>query len=232
MESNTEETLCAEIGRFVIEFEGLLQRTRDTIRNYFTEEKLDDTIPVEILMHDSTSAPLAKYFEAISLHYLGMRHSDKDSEHVKKIKKYVNSIGTNLIKAGELRNDVVHASWYLSSAYGMNAELEANRIKMTADGIVMRKLFIQPKKLDNSISMINKLSYFIQSVGYIIADKTFPIDTFIIPEESITAFNNIDFEKERRQLFVDDPHHYENLMKNKRELDEIFKAGKNDGEKS
>lgn len=227
MKSNSEEILCAEIGLFVIEFEGLLQTTKDTIQNYFREEKLIDTIPVEILMFDSSSASIAKYFGAISLHCLNMKHADKNVENVKKLKKYVNLISNHLLKAGELRNDVVHATWYLSSIYGTDAQLEANRIKVTANGVVMRKLSVQPNILDKSISMIYSLSYFIQAIGDIIADKSFPVENHIIPEDSITSFNNIDFEGERNKLFLDDLQHFENVMKERRELDELFK--KDDG---
>lgn len=223
METNTEEILCAEIGRFVIEFEGLLQNTKDTIQNLFKEENLDDTIPVEILMYDSTSAPIAKYFEAISLHYLNTKHSNKKPADIKKLKKIINIISTQLLKAGELRNDVVHASWYLSSIYGTNAKLEANRIKVTANGLVMRKLFIQPNILSNTIRMINSLSYFIQSVGDVIADKQLRLDFF---DFNITDINNINFEKEKKKLFSDDLQHYENIMRYKKEFDALEKDNK------
>lgn len=221
MEPNSEEILCAEIGRFVIEFEGLLQQTKDTIQNYFKEEKLKDTIPVEILMYDSTSGSIAKYFTAISLHHLNLKDVNKDAENVKTLKKYVNSISNHLTKAGELRNDVVHSTWYLSSIYGTNAQLKANRIKVTANGVQMRKLSIQPNILQKSISMINSLSYFVQAVGDIIADKSYPID-YMIPDYSIAAFNEIDFEGERNKLFLEDLQHFENLMKERKEWDDLL----------
>ena len=144
MDQSEEETvLCAEIGRFIIEFEGVLQFTKDTIENYFRTNQTGDTIPVEILMHDSTSFPVANYYKAISLYHLHTKHSDKNEENVIKIKNFVNAIASHLIKAGELRNDVVHSAWCLSSAYGTNAQLEANRRKITEKGVVMRKFFVK-----------------------------------------------------------------------------------------
>lgn len=222
MESPNEEVLCAEIGRFVIEFEGLLQITKDTIQKYFRKEKLEDTVPVEILMFDSTSSPISHYFKAISIHYLNVKHSDKKEDDVKKIKKYVNFISSHLLEAGELRNDVVHSTWYLSSVYGTNAQLEANKVKVTGDGIVMRKFFVKPGILDDSLTMIRTLSYFIEEVGAVISHKSLAMDHYL-SDESVSKFNKIDFKKERKNLFADDLQHYENELKRRRELDEIFK---------
>jgi hypothetical protein len=222
MLSNSEETLCAELGRFVIEFEGLIQSTKDTIKEYFQNEELYDSIPIEMLMFDSTSASLAKYFQAISLHYLSVKHSDKQKTDIDKVKKYVNSISSKLIQAGEFRNDVVHATWYLSSMYGANAQLEAKRIKVTGEGAVMRKLLVEPGILDNTIAMFNHLSYFIRCIGEIISAGALPI-TFHLTEEDIASFNNINFDLERKHLFVDDANHYKNVMKENEEMKQYFK---------
>jgi len=221
MTSNTEEQLYAEIGRFVVEFEGLLKFIKDAIQDYFKDEGLYDTIPIEMLMHDSTSAPLAKYFQAISLHYLDKKHSDKKRGDIELVKKFVNSIHSKLIQAGELRNDIVHASWYLSSYYGINPELEANRIKITKDGAVMRKLHIQPGILDNVIWMTNHLGYFIQAVQNVISDGALPVSFHLI-EEDIISFNKINFESERKNLFTDDISHYKRILKDSEEMRALF----------
>jgi hypothetical protein len=221
MSQYTDETLYAEIGRFVVEFEGLTQQIRETIKGYFQEDELFDIVPIEVLMFDSTSGALGKYFQAISLHYLDKKHSDKDKKNIELVKKIINACSTKIIQAGELRNDIVHATWFLSSIYGSNAALEAKRIKVTKDGVLMRKLNIEPGILDNSIWLINRLAVFVEITGELISAGALPVD-FYLKEEDIKDLYSTDFEKERTKLFIDDPEHYKNVMKENEEMKNFF----------
>ncbi len=81
--------LHSEIGCFIVEFEGLLQTVRDCIVLYLSEGELIDTVPVEILIHDSTSSPLADYYQAISLHVLLKKHATTNGNDVVLAKKYI-----------------------------------------------------------------------------------------------------------------------------------------------
>jgi len=221
MHTETHETLFAEIGEFVVEFEGLIQNIKDTIQAYFQNEEFYDTIPVEILTYDSTSSSLAKYFQAISLHYLTKKHSDKNNDDVELIKKFINQSSAKIIKAGEMRNDIIHASWFLSSIYGTDAQLEANRNKITKDGVVMRKLLIKPGILDNSIRMLHDLAFFVQTLGEIISAGALPIQ-FHLTQEDVDLFNKVDFENEREKLFVEDIDHYKRVLKDHEEMRLFF----------
>jgi hypothetical protein len=214
------EVLYAELGRFVVEFEGLLQRTKDLIKEYFHSDQLFDVIPVEVLMYDSTSAPIAKYYQAISLHHLEKTKPDRTEQQTKVLKGYINSIATKIGHVGELRNDIVHASWGLSSIYGRNNELDAERIKVTADGLLVRKLSVEPGIMNDSIEMINHLAHFMSSVTYAITNKDFPFDETVLDTE-IEAFKNINFPNERNKLFVDDPDHYKWQLERCEEMKKI-----------
>ena len=43
----------------------------------------------------------------------------------------------------------------------------------------------------------------------------------MLQEDQVARFQKIDFDKERKALFSDDPEHYENLRKWREELDKI-----------
>ena len=197
MEIHSEKELCSEIGRFVVEFEALLLITKETIETFFP--KLEDTVPIEILMYDSTSASISKYYQAIALHNLYKKH-DKNNSEVKKAKKFISEISAKLIQAGELRNDIVHATWFLSSMYG-DSQLNAKRIKITADGREVRKLEIIPGILDEAISMINELAYLV-SLGGEILMATNTNFTFKVLKRDLDDLAKINFDKQRKKLFT------------------------------
>ena len=193
--------LYAEIGKFIVDFEALLQLTRDTIASYYAVGGISEFGVLDILMHDSTSHSLSKYFSAISLHVLKEKHSDKNEKDVSRVATCIKAISRHIQEAGELRNDIVHSSYELSSIYGSDPQLEARRSKITSQGITYQRLNIKPQIFSNAISQIWCLLRFIQIIGDVIVTEDFNVNLYVSGPE-VEAAGKLNFVEERKRLFV------------------------------
>lgn len=194
------QILYAEIGKFVVEFEGFLQYIKDLIQTFYNHDQDDNSLPIDILLFDSTTSPLSKYFQAISLHILNNKEVLQNRSDIKDLKKHANKITSDIQEAGELRNDILHASYFLASIYGSNPSLTADRIKITNNGIEKRRLSVTPGVLDNSIKMINQLIYFINDISDILLYDRNDFHHETRPEV-LDAFKKVNFKSERTKIF-------------------------------
>lgn len=101
--------MMATFGEFVYNFEFLCLSLKKAITEILRRNGLKNETLVEILVHDSTGAPLIKYFQA-SLQEAFKLQGKTDVEILKTLK-------TKLNDANELRNDLVHSGWVIG--YGI-----------------------------------------------------------------------------------------------------------------
>ena len=222
-----QNKLFAEIGRFIVEFESILHTTKEYIKDYFdTDDEIVDKVALDIIMNETSASQIAKQFRSISLHFLDLEHSNKDQEQVKSLKKIISNCCKYIIEAGELRNDIVHSSWFYSDFYGNNMRLEANRSKLTSNGIEMRKLTIESQGvLNNSVKMLKSLDDLISYIFHVVSSPALAVDFFkniLLAEGGIS----IDFEGERKKLFINDTIHYPLLIQSTNDIRKDLKDGK------
>ena len=209
-EIKNEEILLAELGRFVVEFEDMLHNTKLGILFFFENNELIDKTTIEILLHDSTSRPLADHYKSIAMHHL--INKKKNNKNFNQLKTIVNKISKHINEAGELRNEIVHSSWSLSACYS-HIQLEASRIKPTNGGIEMRILKMRPGLFTDVLRMLRELSDFVRNVSlFIISDN---VDFEI---ENMDQFNLIDFKKERESLFINDTGFFSSTYENYKDM--------------
>lgn len=99
----------AAVGEFVYNFEFLCLSLRKAITEVLKRNGLKNETLVDILVHDSTGAPLIKYFQACLQESFKLQ-GKTDVEILKSLK-------TKLNDANELRNDLVHSDWAIG--YGI-----------------------------------------------------------------------------------------------------------------
>lgn len=150
-----------QIGKFVVEFESMLLGVKEFVIDNIEDRLLKDIIPIDILMHDSTSYPLSEYLEkGVAIFLLDMKIMAIHGKTSKDVldfynlstKKLIIEISKQLKKSGELRNDLIHATHQYSSAYSQLTK--AYRMKITKSGVEYRILNLSPEILDEPIEYL------------------------------------------------------------------------------
>lgn len=210
-----EIRLNAEVGRFVIEFEGMLHSVKQSIAYILEEKGLKDTRYADALIFDSTSSNLASYFRGIVYQYLMEKKKFFDKENYQCYQKAINKIGNLIQAAGSLRNDILHSSWQISSHYGANPKLSAVRPKITSTGLEIRKIDFSIGKLDSVSDCLYRLTRAIEAVTYNLQlTEDFEGRYGISGDEDIKMLNSIDFDKEGKEIFEVDSTYYDYLNPN------------------
>ncbi len=201
-----ENELYQEIGRFIVEFENMLLTVKKAITELIENNETIDYLPIQILLQDSTSVPLSKYFQNICFHYVQtFQFKGQISIDLISFQQIIKKTSDQIIKAGELRNDIVHSSWIMSSRYGgsvdgKNHNLTANRMKLTSSGIEMRNLFLTPDRFNKSIEYLNEITEIIPMISNVICSKL-NHEVFDMHICQLKTIYSIDFRRERENLF-------------------------------
>jgi hypothetical protein len=212
------QELYAEVGKVVTEFESLLQQVRQRIAQYFYDKDSDtlvDTMAIQMLMYDATAKPLSEYFNVVSQYFLKKNHSNlkakgKIEKEYKSLIDDINKVTSYIKGVGEIRNDIVHSSWYFSSFYGSHIILKAEREKVTKKGMELRELKITKEIFEDTIDIIYDVIKYMNLVGNVIASKDFHKPyTFLQSEKKGNNNFKIDFDTEKKRLFIPDEDHYD-----------------------
>jgi hypothetical protein len=131
-----ETKLYASIGKVVVKFEFCQVIMKKTIEIILTKNGLQNTTYSDILMFNTTGAPLLDFYKGSIIELYNELFKDNE------IKDYFNLLFKKIKSAIELRNDVAHAFWvfgYVPDDHEKYEEQQdiilGNRYKITKDGV-------------------------------------------------------------------------------------------------
>lgn len=208
-----------QIGKFVVEFEAMLLSVKEFVIENIEERLLKDIIPIDILMYDATAYPLSEYFKGVAIFLLDMKIMSLHRKAPKIVldsyksstKELINEISKQIKKSGELRNDLIHATHQISSAYSQLTL--AYRIKITSSGVEYRKLNLIPGILDNPTEYFRILKRMIFNISFLLQwVPEYPIEEYMNPEDN-NSFKSFDFDEYRKTLFVVDEAMYTSKLR-------------------
>lgn len=220
--------LHAEIGKFVVAFESLINSARQHVYLLINPDNLSHDF-VDVFFADLEAFNVQKKYVGIISTVLDSRIKDYRSEnpdvtdkmiadfnsikfyekdelfphfdlfYFLKMKNQVSYIGNCIIKVGEVRNKLLHSTWYLMESETQMPELSSHKHSLSKSGIDNHELKLEPNKFNDIIDDMNRLSDFMR---YLIVDIL--LNANGIYHKVLYTKNThttIDFEKYNKLLF-------------------------------
>jgi hypothetical protein len=211
------ESILAEIGLFVVEFEKLQKEVKDIIIHCFEADELHDTNLIQIILYQSTAYDLTEFFRGLTLYKVLKMEiksiSKEDKLRMDLLKGFIKIANSNLGEIGTFRNDLLHATYdNTTDFYFKGKELkfkklfQGQRSKIRSKGIELHHINIKRNVFKKVIDMMMILRFLINHIDAILngntattSENTFK--TLRIEKDFFKVYDEIKIGVERKKLF-------------------------------